>query len=186
MRHVDDAHDAKGNRQSDGDQHEHGAEAQSKKHCLDARIERAPPADGLHRSRGRLPHALVALDEAAVGRLFEQSLQLVQHILADAVAERVDRGETRLGIRTIERGERQSRGNFILDLGIGFHGGAIAQELHIAFVQVLFHLCTASKRTDGSALDKPKRASVVCKTRRKWLLVPILVSAIDSWPNQQV
>ena len=112
VRHVDDSHDAKRNRESDGNQHEHGSETQSKKQRLDARIERAPPIDGLHRSRGGLPHVLIAFDEAAVGGFLEQSLQLVQHILAKAVAERRNSGETRLRIRTVQRSERQSLWQF--------------------------------------------------------------------------
>ncbi len=42
VRHVDDSHDAKRNRESDGNQHEHGPKTQSKKKRFDARIERAP------------------------------------------------------------------------------------------------------------------------------------------------
>ena len=43
--------------------------------------------------------------------------------------------------------------------------------------------CTAPKRTVASGLDNLKRASVVCKTRRKWLFVPILVrSSIEAEP----
>jgi hypothetical protein len=43
VRHVDDPHDAKRNRKSDGNQHQHRPKTQSKKHRFDARIERAPP-----------------------------------------------------------------------------------------------------------------------------------------------
>ena len=40
VRHVDDAHDAERNREPDGDQHEHRAEAQAEEQRLDARVER--------------------------------------------------------------------------------------------------------------------------------------------------
>ena len=78
-------------------------------------------------ARGGLPHMFIALDEAAVGRFLEQSLQFVQHILAEAVAERGYRGETRLRIRAIQRSECQTRVNFIFNSGICFHGAPLAQ-----------------------------------------------------------
>ena len=73
------------------------------------------------------PHVLIAFDEAAVGGFLEQSLQFVQHILAEAVAERRNRGETRLRIRTIQRSERQTCGNFLFNSGIRFHAAPLAQ-----------------------------------------------------------
>ena len=125
--HVDDSHDAKRNRESDGGQYEHGPQTQSEKQRLDARIERAPLINGLHDNRGGLPHLLIAFNEAAVGRFLEQNLQSVPHILAEAAAERRNSVETCLRICAIQRSERQTCGQFLFDSGICFHAVPLAQ-----------------------------------------------------------
>ena len=73
------------------------------------------------------PHVLIAFDKAAVRGFLEQSLQLVQHILAKAVAERRNSGETRLRIRTVQRRERQAYADFLLNPGIRFDAAPLAQ-----------------------------------------------------------
>ncbi len=180
VRHVDDAHDAERNRQSDGDQHEHGPKAQSKKQRFDAGIERAPPADGFHRSRGGLPHLRVAFDEAAVGR-FARAKPAVcsahpgggcggawqSRQGAPAASEPSSAASARavaISFFTLESVSTllRSRNSCTLPSSKSFSMS-----------------CTASKRTDASGLDNPKRASVVCKMRRKWLFVPILVRSSD-------
>ena len=74
VRHVDDAHDAEGDRQADGDEHQHRAEAEAEEQRLDAGVER--PRTASMRCDGRAPRRAdvgVGLGEAAVRRLSRAS-----------------------------------------------------------------------------------------------------------------
>ena len=51
------------------------------------------------------------------------------------LAQRGDRVEARLGVGAVQRGERQARGDFLLDAGIRFHAEPLAQQRHGRVVQ---------------------------------------------------
>jgi hypothetical protein len=69
VRHVDDAHDAEGDRQSDRRQHQHRTLAQPEQQRLYAAIEAAQVIDFLDRHLRRRAHACIAFAIAAIGRL---------------------------------------------------------------------------------------------------------------------
>jgi hypothetical protein len=98
VRHVDDAHDAKRNGQSDGDQNQHRPQAQAKKQRLDARIEGAPAGRWTATAAAAACRTFSSLSTKLPSGDFEQERQPVPHILADAVAQRGDRRETRLAL----------------------------------------------------------------------------------------
>ena len=80
------------------------------------------------------------------------------------------------GVRAVQRGERQARGDFLLDAGIGFHGAAArAAAPRSASSSDCDISRTASNRTDASGLDNEKCATVVLNVLLKPLFVPILV-----------
>ena len=170
MRHVDDAHDAKRNGQSDGDQHQHRAQAQAKEQRLDAGIEGAPTDRCVATAAAAAPpHFLVAFGEAAVGDFIEQQRQPVPHILADAVAQRRDRVETRLAVRAIESGQRQAGGDFLLHAGIGFHAASLAQNRDGRVVQRPQHVphrVQPDRQHPGSTARSAPRSSSACAANR--------------------
>ena len=86
-----------------------------------------------------------------------------------------DCGNTRLSVRAVQRSQRQASGDFRLDPRIRLHRVPLTQQLNVVFVQVLLEISGGAQRAEGSGLDSPKRARLVCNTRRNRLFVPILV-----------
>ena len=83
------------------------------------------------------------------------------------MAQRGNRGKARLLIRSIQGGKGQSRANLIFYFGISFDAVRARNNCKFPGSRSRSMSRTDSKRTDTSALDNPKRASVVCKMRRK-------------------
>ena len=140
MGHVDDAHHAEGNRQADGDQHEHRSNAQAEEQCLDACIERARAIDPAHGRGGGLPDLLVRLDEIAVRPFFEHAGKAVPHLRPEPAGERRDGIQARPGLAAVERGERKPGLYLFLDRRIRFDAGPPAEQRDARLIEVAQHL----------------------------------------------
>jgi len=77
--------------------------------------------------------------------------------------------------RTTERSQRQARVNSLFTLESVSTPSRSRSSWTFPSSKSCSIFRAASKRTDAFGLDNPKRASVVCRARRKWLFVPILV-----------
>ena len=180
VRHVDDAHDAEGDRQADRDQHEHRSEAQAEEQRLDARVEPARADRSLApRRRPRAgPPASRSTKVPSVG-LLEQRGEPVAHFRPQAARPACAIASSRAcGIAAVERREREPG----LDLRPSRRHRsrrrrAARSSAMLASSSERSISVTASSRTAASGLDSAKRATAVLSTLRRRLFVPILVSS---------
>jgi len=106
VRHVDDAHQPEGDRESERREQQHAAEADSiEKRSENARDDEMllDEVDGM---LGRRAHVGVGLDETAVIVLAQQRAQQLFCLRADALRQRLDRraSHRRIGILQADRG----------------------------------------------------------------------------------
>ena len=177
VRHVDDAHDAEGDRQADRDQHQHRAEAQPEEQRLDARVD-AARIESMRSTRRAAAGRTAASGsaKAAVGGLLDQRRQPVAHLGARGGRERLDGREPRAPGR--RRRARRAPAPVSIspsDRRDPFHRRALAQQLDRRLVERPQHLRHGGQPDGRSGLASAKRATVVRSTRRSRLLVPILV-----------
>ena len=172
MSHVDDAHDAKRDRQPDSDQHEHRSQTQAKKQSLNRRNRRFASASiVVTRRRCGMPHLFVRfarncrreISRSRLASLFRTSWI---EAVARASRRRQDAPSDREAVQMPQAPDPSAIAFFTP--GIRFHVSvrsrssatfASSSERNIS--------CTASSRTAASGLDSPKRATVVLRTRRR-------------------
>ena len=158
VRHVDDAHDAERDRQADGDEHEHRAEAQAEEQRLDAGVERRA-----HRSMrstrrrrpppGRRRRARRSCRRATSRRAPPAGCGRPARGRCDSV---VDRGEARGWHRcSSSAAKRQAGLDFVADAGSVSTADPLAQQRDGRVVERAQHArCTASSRTAASGLAR--------------------------------
>ena len=120
MRHVDDAHHAERDGQTDGDEHQHGSETQTEEQRLDTRIQTSLRVDALDRRGGRRTHRFIALCKRAIVCSCDERREPVPDFGTESSGQRPDRGESRGRIAFVERGHRQCRVDLMAYARIAF------------------------------------------------------------------
>ena len=187
VRHVDDAHDAEGNRQPDGDQHQHRSEAEAEEQRLDARVERAAPdrcgapprpRRAGPRRRFRRNCRPAPCSSRAASRLRTSARRRCD---SAAIASRRD-----CAIAAVQRGERQAGLDLLLDAGVGFDADPLAQQRQARLVERRASFPSrrpAAPTTSG--LDSAKRATAVLSTRLRRLFVLDLGQLVARRPSRR-
>ena len=136
VRHVDDAHDAEGDRQPDGDQHQHGSEAEPEGRRLEHRVHVAHRVDLPQGVGRRGPHVRVGLDVAPVLGGVQQCRQAVVHHRVEAAREPLDGLDAHVRIAVLERRDGKRGLDLVRHVRVGLHVSAPAEELDGRVVEV--------------------------------------------------
>jgi hypothetical protein len=162
VRHVDHAHDAEGHRQANAGQHQHRAQAEAEKQCLDAGIKAAPVPHVGDGRRGRATYLGIRIGLtdilAHAGHRAEPREDLVVH----AGSKASDSGDAQLRIGIAEVGDGQRVGHGIADRGVLLRRGVLAQQCSGVIVQVvgqLLHRGEAQRGVHARQLPLRDRAT---------------------------
>ena len=140
VRHVDDAHDPEGDRESRRGKDQHRAEASPKKSVSMPREHAASRVDALHgRGRGRA-HRGIALAEAAVRRRLDQGGQPIAHVGAESVRQRGHGPQTTARVLPIKGGQRQRGLDLARNRSIGLAARASPEQLDRGVVERAHHV----------------------------------------------
>ena len=134
VRHVDDAHQAEGNRQAERRQQQHTAERDAVKQIADKLSTLQPTVDFAQRGHHRDPHRLVRFDIAAIGIFFEHSLQQRLQVGVGTPGQADHSGFAQRGVRRLQVGGRDQQLQNRFNIGVVFFFKCLTDQRYLCRV----------------------------------------------------